>query len=86
MEIALYVLSGIGFGAVLLFFYVAVRDVINHGTEIDKLKRWHHSLNSSVDKAHDSHHELKERVEELEGAVADHIIDQIAVAKLSRRK
>jgi hypothetical protein len=39
-----------------------------------------------VNKAHDSHHELKERVEELEGAAADHIIDQIAVAKLSRRK
>jgi hypothetical protein len=39
MEIALYILSGIGSGAVLLFFYVAVRDVINHGTEIDKLKR-----------------------------------------------
>ena len=83
MEIALYVLSGIGSGAVLLFFYVAVRDVINHGQEIESLKRWNNRQGDSIDTAYERYYALQNRVEDLEEVVAGGVADMI---KPKRRK
>ena len=83
MEIALYVLSGIGSGAVLLFFYVAVRDVINHGQEIESLKRWNNRQGDSIDTAYERYYALQNRVDELEDIVAGGVADMI---KPKRRK
>ncbi len=66
MEIALYVLSAIGAAAVLLFFYCGVRDVINHSTEIENLRKWHRLLDQNVDKAHERYWELDHRMKALE--------------------
>jgi hypothetical protein len=77
MEIALYVLSAIGSAAVLFFFYTSVRGVMDHGTEIDNLKRWYNDLDRSVDKAHDRYHDLVNRVDEVEGIVAGDIANLI---------
>ena len=66
MEIALYVLSAIGAGAVLLFFYCAVRDVINHSTEIENLRKWYRLLDNNVDTAHERYWELDRRLKALE--------------------
>ena len=85
MEIALYVLSGIGSGAVLLFFYVAVRDVINHGQEIDSIKSWNRRQGESIDKAHERFYAIQNRVEELEEVLSGRIADVIET-KTRRRK
>lgn len=66
MEIALYALSAIGAAAVLLFFYCGVRDVINHSTEIENLRKWNRLLDQNVDKAHERYWEIDRRVKALE--------------------
>jgi len=83
MEIALYVLSGIGSGAVLLFFYVAVRDVINHSKEIESLKSWNRRQGENIDTAYERYYALQNRVDELEEIVAGGVADMI---KPKRRK
>jgi hypothetical protein len=77
MEIALYVLSAIGSAAVLIFFYISVRQVLDNSTEVDNLKRWYNNLDRSVDKAHDRYHDLVNRVDEIEGIVAGDIANLI---------
>lgn len=85
MEIALYILSAIGSAAVLLFFYVAVRDVINHGEEIESIKHWNRRQGESIDKAHERQYALQHRVDELEEVVAGRIADVIET-KTRRQK
>jgi len=66
MEIALYVLAAIGAAAILFFFYLLVRDVINHTTEIENTRRWYRQLDQNVDKAHERYWEIDNRVKALE--------------------
>lgn len=85
MEIAIYIFAAVGAFAVLLFLYVAVRDVINHGQEIDSLKSWNRRQGESIDKTHERHYALQHRVEELEEVLAGRIADVIET-KTRRRK
>lgn len=86
MEIALYIFAAVGAAAVLTLVYITVRQILDNSEEIENLKRWHRSLDQSVEKAHDRYYALGQRVEELEGAVADQISDQIIASRSRRRK
>lgn len=86
MEIGLYILSAIGAAAVLLFFYISVRQVLENTEGVEDLKRWHRSLDQSVDKAHDRYYALATRLDELEGAVSGQIAEEIISSRSRRRK
>lgn len=85
MEIALYIFAAIGAVAVLLFFYIAVREVYDHSEEIDSIKSWNRRQGESIDKAHERFYALQNRVEELEEVLSGRIADVIET-KTRRRK
>jgi hypothetical protein len=85
MEIALYVLSAIGSAAVLLFFYISVRQVLDNSTEIDNIKQWNRRQGEAIDKTTDRFYGLQGRVEELEEVLSGRIADVIET-KTRRRK
>lgn len=85
MEIALYIFAAIGAVAVLLFFYIAVREVYDHSEEIANIKRWNNRQGDAIDTAYERHYALQHRVEELEEVLAGRIADVIET-KTRRRK
>ena len=83
MEIATLIFAAIGVVAIIGVIYITVRQIYDNSTEVENLKRWHRSLDSSVDKAHDRYHALANRLDEIEDIVAGDIAEMI---KPNRRK
>jgi predicted PurR-regulated permease PerM len=71
MEIALYVLAGLGVLAIVVFLVLFVRFLIDLDAEITALKSYNKYLDRRLDSASDSYHRIVENIEKLESQIEE---------------